>query len=294
MNIYLVDGTYELFRAYFGELRNRRVTQRKFTPIMAVYGLIRSLLYLLSNSQVSHVAVAFDNVIESFRNDLYDGYKSSVGLPEDLLAQFPLAEQAVEALGIVVWSMIEFEADDALATAATRFRENSEVEKIIICSADKDFTQLVSGKDVVVWDRLRDNFCDEDSVRNRFGVSPKSIPDYLALVGDRSDGIPGIPRWGAKSAATVLSWYKNIDEIPTNADEWTVSVRGKHVLSSNLKNGLEDARLFRLLATLRQDVPLAENISDIAWKGVPRDVFCNFCSEIAFTDLKKLPHLWQE
>ena len=261
---------------------------------MAVQGLIRSLLYLLSYSQVSHVAVAFDNVIESFRNDLYEGYKSSIGLPEDLLSQFPLAEQAVEALGIVVWSMIEFEADDALATAATRFRENSEVEKIIICSPDKDFTQLVSGNEVVTWDRLKDNFYDENSVKKRFGVNPKSIPDYLALVGDNSDGIPGIPRWGAKSAATVLSCYKSIDEIPMNADEWAVRVRGKHALSNNLKNGLDDARLFRLLTTLRQDVPLAENLSEIAWNGVPRDKFYNFCSKFGFSELKSIPHLWHE
>ena len=194
MRLYLVDGTYELFRAYYADFRNHRGADNRPASNGAVRGLVQSLLALLRREQVEHIAVAFDHVIESFRNDLFSGYKSGEGVPQDLLAQFGPAEDAVRSLGVVVWPMIEFEADDALATAVARWRDHQEVEQIIICSPDKDLTQLVQGTRIVTRNRMRDSDLDEDGVREKFGVSPASIPDYLALVGDSADGIPGIPR----------------------------------------------------------------------------------------------------
>src|SRR5512143_2461780 len=202
MKVHLIDGTYELFRNYFGAPPKKAPDGRETG---ATLGLLRSLLMLLSDPEVTHVACAFDHVIESFRNDLYAGYKTGEGVAPDLLAQFPLAEEAVSALGLVVWPMVEFEADDALGTAAARFSRQKKVEQVVLCSPDKDLAQLVSGKRVVCWDRRREIVIDEKGVREKYGVHPASIPDRLALVGDSADGYPGIPGWGAKSAAIALS-----------------------------------------------------------------------------------------
>ena len=293
MRLYLVDGTYELFRAYYGDLRNQRVAGDSAASTGAVRGLVQSLLALLRHEQVDHIAVAFDHVIESFRNDLYPGYKSSEGMPADLLAQFDLAEEAVRSLGIVAWPMIEFEADDALATAVARWRDDPAIEQIIICSPDKDLTQVVYGTRVVTRNRLRDQTYDEAGVRAKFGVPPASIPDYLALVGDSADGIPGVPRWGAKSAAAALSHYGTVDEIPGEAARWAVAVRGKQALAENLRAAAEDVRLYRLLTTLRQDVPLAEKLTDLAWEGVPRAEFLALCSRLGSPELSTRPHRWR-
>ena len=292
MRLYLVDGTYELFRAYYGNFRNHSRAEQPRPANGAVRGLVQSLLGLLRREPVDHIAVAFDHIIESFRNDLYAGYKSSTGVPAELLAQFGAAEEAVRGLGVVVWPMIEFEADDALATAVARWGDDPALEQTIICSPDKDLTQLVQGTRVITRDRLRANDLDEEAVRRKFGVPPVSIPDYLALVGDSADGIPGIPRWGAKSAAAVLSHYGTVDRIPRQAARWEVTVRGSRALADNLRAGEEDVRLYRLLTTLRQDVPLAEELADLAWEGVPRGPFLDLCARFGFPELSTRPHRW--
>jgi 5'-3' exonuclease len=270
MKVHLVDGTYELFRAYFGAPSARAPDG---VEVGATRGLGRSLLALLAEPEVTHVACAFDRVIESFRNDLFDGYKTGEGIEPELLAQFPLAEELTSALGVVTWPMVEFEADDALATAAARFAGEPSVEQVVICSPDKDLAQCVVGERVVTRDRARRTVTDEAGVIAKFGVEPTSIPDYLALVGDSADGIPGIPRWGAKSAAAVLARYGHLEDIPPLTADWDLRVRGAAVLSANLRAAWDDARLFRRLATLRLDVPLAESeAAALRWTGpdVPR------------------------
>jgi 5'-3' exonuclease len=267
MKIHLVDGTYELFRNHFGAPPKRAPDGRE---VGATLGLLRSLLMLLTSPGVTHVGVAFDHVIESFRNDLYTGYKTSEGVDPNLLAQFPLAEEAVSALGVIVWPMVEFEADDALATAAARFKKNKSVEQILICSPDKDLSQLVSGNKIVCWDRRRDIIIDEAGVIEKFGVSPQSIPDWLALVGDSADGYPGIPGWGAKSASVVLAYYRHIEAIPDEPGKWKVDAIGPGraaSLAENLSQRREEARLYKQLATVREDVPLEEKLSDLKWQG---------------------------
>ena len=277
MLIHVVDGTYELFRAYFGAPEAKAPGGAE---VGATRGLMRSLHALLREEHVTHVAVAFDHVIESFRNDLYHGYKTSAGVPEDLLAQFTLAERATHALGIVVWSMIEFEADDALATAAARWGSAPGVDRVIICTPDKDVAQCVRGSQVVAFDRLRRKMLDEDGVRLKFGVPPSSIPDWLALVGDNADGYPGVPRWGAKSAAAVLAVYGHIDAIPDEARAWRVDVRGAASLAESLREHRQDAYLYRRLAVLRSDVPLAEDLADLRWRGARREDLTALCAEI--------------
>jgi 5'-3' exonuclease len=264
MQVHLVDGTFELFRAYFG---SPAAETPAGTEIGAVRGLMRSLLGLLSEPGVSHVGVAFDHTVESFRNDLYAGYKTGEGLEPELLAQFGPAEDATRALGLTVWSMVEFEADDALASAAARFRNDERVSQVVICSPDKDLAQCVDGHAVICRDRIRRRNRDEDGVREKFGVGPHSIPDWLALVGDSADGFPGIPRWGAKSAAKVLAVYEKIERIPADPGDWNVDVRGAATLAANLAAQIDDALLFRRLATLRLDVPLTESLDDLEWKG---------------------------
>ena len=231
MKLYLVDGTYELFRAHYGAPPRHAPDGR---PIGAVAGLLQSLAMLLREEKPDFIACAFDHVIESFRNDLFEGYKTGEGAPEDLLAQFDLAERAAEALGIAVWPMTEFEADDAIASAVARWKSDPRLESILICSVDKDLMNLVEGARVVVWDRRRGITYAEEDVIERFGVPPASIPDYLALVGDSADGIPGVPRWGAKSTATVLSEYGRMEAIPDSYDDWSVKVRGGAGLARNL------------------------------------------------------------
>lgn len=265
MKVHLVDGTYELFRAFFGSPSRQG---RDGAEVGAVRGLMRSMLALLNESDVTHIGIAFDHVIESFRNQLYPGYKTGEGMEPTLYSQFGLAEEAMRALGIVTWPMIEFEADDAIATAARRCAAMTTVEQVVICSPDKDLTQCVRGEHIVCRDRLRGITLDEAGVVGKFGVSPASIPDWLALVGDTADGFPGIPRWGAKSAAAVLAVYPHIEAIPDAADAWRANVRGAAALANNLAVARADALLFRTLATLRFDVPLTETLADLQWRGV--------------------------
>jgi len=267
MKIHLVDGTYELFRNHFGAPPRQAPDGR---PVSATLGLARSLLMLVNTPGVTHVACAFDHVIESFRNDLYAVYKTGAGVDPDLLAQFPLAEEVVAALGVVVWPMVEFEADDALATAVKRFGKSKSVEQIVLCSPDKDLAQLISGSRVVAWDRRRDIVLDEAGVLEKFGVRPHSIPDWLALVGDSADGFPGLPGWGAKSAATVLLRFEHLEAIPDDAGQWGVKdiAPGRAArLAETLAQRREEAGLYRQLATLRQDVPVKEKLADLKWQG---------------------------
>jgi len=264
MQVHLVDGTFELFRAYFGSPARTSVDGRE---VGAVCGLLRSMLALLGERDVTHVAIAFDHVIESFRNDLYPGYKTGEGIDPVLFAQFPLVEEACRALGLVTWPMVEFECDDALAAAAARFVLVPSVERVVICSPDKDLAQCVRGTRVVCLDRMRRKTLDEDGVVAKFGVHPESIPDWLGLVGDSADGYPGIPRWGAKSAAAVLGRYAHLEDVPTAASDWSVQVRGAAALAASLAAHRGEALLYRRLATLRTDVPLPEPLAALRWRG---------------------------
>jgi len=279
MKIHLVDGTYELFRNHFGAPPKKAPDGRE---VGATLGLLRSMLMLLTSPGVTHVGVAFDHVIESFRNDLYAGYKTGEGVDPNLLAQFPLAEEAISALGVVVWPMVEFEADDALATAAARFKKTKSVEQILICSPDKDLAQLVSGDKIVCWDRRREIIIDEAGVVEKYGVTPQSIPDWLALVGDSADGYPGIPGWGAKSASVVLAHYKHMESIPDDPGKWRVSSisPGRAAsLAESLAQRREEAVLYKELATVREDVPLKEKIADLKWQGAYKRLM-KFCHDL--------------
>ena len=283
MKIHLVDGTYELFRNYFGAPPKKAPDGRE---VGATVGLLRSLFMLVSTPGVSHVACAFDHVIESFRNDLFAGYKTSEGVAADLLTQFPLAERAVSALGIVVWPMVEFEADDALATAASRFKGQPGVEQVVICSPDKDLAQAVSGASVICWDRRRDIFLDDEGVLKKFGVRPHSIPDWLALVGDAADGLPGIPAWGAKSASAVLSRFDHLESIPEDPRELGLPVGRASRLVESLAAHRKEAFLYRRLATLRDDVPLEEGLADLEWRGARAELE-EVCQELGDEGLAK-------
>jgi 5'-3' exonuclease len=277
VRLHLVDGTYELFRSYFGA---PKAFNRQGAEVGATRGILRSLFGLLSEPGVTHVGVAFDHVIESFRNDLFDGYKTSAGVPDDLLSQFPLAERAADALGLVVWPMVEFEADDAIGAAAAMWQALPEVEQIVICTPDKDMAQCVRGSRIVLLDRMRRKILDEPGVVEKFGVSPESIPDWLALVGDSSDGYPGVPRWGAKSAAAILSAYPHLEDIPQRESEWRVSVRGAASLAASLRDHRDEAFLYRRLATLRFDTPLREQLDDLRWRGARRQALTALCAEL--------------
>jgi 5'-3' exonuclease len=281
---HLIDGTFELFRAYFAVPKTRTGAG---VEVGAARGLLRGFAALLASGQVTHVACAFDHVIESFRNQLFDGYKTGEGIEPDLYAQFGLAEQVTRALGIVTWPMLEFEADDAIATAAHRLGALPEVTRVVIASPDKDLTQCVQGERVVCWDRLRGNWLDESGVAQKFGVPPSSIPDYLALVGDSADGIPGVPRWGAKSAAAVLAEYRHLEHIPEHAADWSVKVRGAEALAQSLARHREASLLYRTLATLRTDVPLTESLAELRWRG-PDDVeLPRLCRELGEPDVRE-------
>lgn len=264
MKIHLVDGTYELFRAHFGAPPKKSTSGQE---VGATVGLLRSLLMLLQTEGVTHVAVAFDHVIESFRNKMYAGYKSSAGVDPIILNQFVIAEKAVAALGVPVWSMVKFEADDAIATAVAKFKKVKSVEQIVICSVDKDLTQMVDGDRVICWDRRREILLNEKGVIEKFGVAPESIPDFLALVGDSADGYPGIQGWGEKSTATVLAQYKHIEALPNDPTKLGLSVGRATTLLENLQKNYKDALLFRELSTLRTDVPLKETLVDLKWQG---------------------------
>jgi 5'-3' exonuclease len=291
MRVHLVDGTYELFRSYYGA---PQATGPGGVEVGATRGVVRTLLALLREAGVSHVACAFDTVIESFRNDLFPGYKTGEGVPEDLMSQFPLAERAARALGLVVWSMVEFEADDALATGAARWAEAEGVEQVVICSPDKDLTQCVRGNQVVCLDRRRRITLDEPGVVAKFGVPPASIPDWLALVGDSSDGYPGLPGWGAKSAAVVLARFGSIEAIPADPSTWGVRVIGAPRLAAVLREGRADASLYRRLATLRTDVPLAESLPDLEWRGALRDEMAALYREIGDPEPIDSVHRWRD
>jgi 5'-3' exonuclease len=291
MNVHLIDGTYELFRTYFGAPQYKNAAG---IEVGATRGLLRTLLSLLREPQVTHSACAFDHVIESFRNELFPGYKTGEGLDPALLGQFELAERATHALGIVTWPMIEFEADDALATAADRFANDPRVTQVVICSPDKDLAQCVRGERIVCLDRLRKRVLDERGVVEKFGVPPRVIPDYLALVGDSADGLPGVPRWGARSAAALLARFGSIDAIPENPASWGVPVRGALALAESLLVHRERAALYRQLATLRNDVPLGETLDDLEWRGVRREPFLSLCEELGETELQERISLWRD
>jgi 5'-3' exonuclease len=280
ITIHLVDGTYELYRAYFGAPKALVSGQE----VGATRGILRSLLSLVRDDGVSHVAVAFDHVIESFRNQLFSGYKTGEGVPEDLMSQFTLAERASQALGVVTWPMVGFEADDALATAAARWKDAEGVSQVRICTPDKDLAQCVTGRQVVRLDRMRRLLLDEAGVIEKFGVPPSSIPDWLALVGDTADGIPGIPRWGEKGASAVLGRFHTIENIPDDPAKWGLGVRGAASLASNLASRREEAALYKKLATLRIDVPLEETLEDLEWKGARRADLEALCREIGDSD----------
>lgn len=264
MIVHLVDGTYELFR-YF--LSPAAVFDRSAPPeLRAVRGVIASILGMLEGG-ATHVGVATDHVIESFRNALWPGYKTGEGMDPVLHAQFEPLEEALSALGVVVWPMVEFEADDALAAAATMAAGDARVEQVVVCTPDKDLAQCVRGDRVVQLDRRRGEQRDEAGVKKRFGVMPASIPDWLALVGDSADGYPGLPGWGATSAATVLARYEHLERIPERAADWDVSVRGAARLAATLAEQRERALLFRTLATLRPDAPIGVDVDGLRWRG---------------------------
>lgn len=282
MDVHLIDGTYELFRSWFGAPGATSVSGQE---VGATRGFLRSMVAMLRDEQVTHVGCAFDHRVESFRNDLFDGYKTGEGLEPELLAQFPLVERASEALGLATWPMSEYEADDALAAAAQKFAALPKVERVIICSPDKDLCQCVRGNEVLTLDRRRKILLDEKGVQAKFGILPRSIPDYLALVGDAADGIPGIPRWGAKSASTVLAKFEHLDAIPDDPEDWGLELRGARTLAENLRAGRKDAALYRELATLRTDAPIPQSLEELRWTGPDRPALESLCAELAETAL---------
>lgn len=290
MRLHLIDGTYELFRAHLGRAPARH--DPSGVDVKATVGVVSSLLALLDDEveQVSHLAVAFDRPIESFRNERFAGYKDSSGVDPALLAQLERVEDAVAALGIVVWSMAEFEADDALATAARRFR--SEVEQVRLLTPDKDLAQVVEGEHVVQVDRVRGTVRDEAGVHARFGVGPASIPDLLALVGDRADGIPGVPGIGERSAATLLARYGRLEDIPPDPERWDVTLRGAARVAAALREHAHDAQRYRELTRLRTDVALPHDLDALAFGGVPREQFTAWCTAIGAERLASRPRRW--
>jgi len=263
MDVHLIDGTYELFRHFFAL---PAATDLNGQEVGAVRGVLNSVLSMIERG-ATHIGVATDHVVESFRNDLYTGYKTSEGVPPELLSQFPILEEGLEAMGVVVWPMVNYEADDALASAADKAAKDDHVRRVLICTPDKDLSQCVVGTRVVQLDRRRDILRDEAGVVAKFGVKPESIPDYLAVVGDSADGYPGLPGWGIKAASLTLSRYPHLEDIPKDWREWHPSIRKARLLSESLFNAWSDALLFRTLATLRLDVPVFETVEDLRWKG---------------------------
>jgi 5'-3' exonuclease len=280
MDVHVIDGTYELFRYFFAV---PSATDVHGQEIGAVRGVATSILSMIE-SGATHIGVATDHVVESFRNDLYPGYKTSEGVQPELLTQFPILEEALDAMGVVVWPMVHYEADDALASAAGKAAQDDRVTKVFICTPDKDLSQCVAGTRVVQLDRRRNILRDEAGVVAKFGVKPQSIPDYLAVVGDSADGFPGLPGWGAKAAALTLSQYPHLEDIPKNWQAWHPSIRKARLLSESLFDAWNDALLFRTLATLRLDVPVFDTVEDLRWKG-PRPNFEEYCQRMKSTDL---------
>jgi 5'-3' exonuclease len=288
MRLHLVDGTFELYRAHFS--KRPGVTSKDGRDVKATVGVVHSTLALIEIEKVTHIAVAFDNPIVSFRNRLFHGYKTDEGVPPELRAQFDLVEEAVRAIGVVVWSMNEWEADDALATAAHRWQDD--VEQVRLMTPDKDLGQCVRGERVVQFDRIRNRLLDEDAVRAARGVPPASIPDLLALTGDDADGIPGLAGFGAKSAATLLARFGTLEQIPSDPAEWGAGLRGPERLAAELRARRDDALLYKKLATLVRDVPIAESLDDLAWRGVPRARFEAFADRLGAKGLREAPRRW--
>jgi 5'-3' exonuclease len=272
MDIHLIDGTYELFRHFFAVPAAADINGQE---VGAVRGVLSSVVAMIEGG-ATHIAVATDHVVESFRNDLYPGYKTSEGVDPQLLSQFPILEQALEAMGVMVWPMVEFEADDALASAAAKAAQDDRVNQVLICTPDKDLSQCVVGTRVVQLDRRRETLRDEAGVVEKFGVKPQSIPDYLAVVGDSADGFPGITGWGEKAAAQTLSRYSHLEDIPKDWQAWHPSIKRARTLADSLFKAWNDALLFRTLATLRLDVPVFDTVEDLRWKG-PRPGFEEHC-----------------
>ncbi|MCV0402976.1 MAG: flap endonuclease [Chloroflexi bacterium] len=293
MKLHLVDATFELFRAFYSRPPRRAPDGR---PVNAVQGIVDSMLSLLREPDVTHIGAATDYVIESWRNDLFPGYKSSAGMDPDLLAQFRDAERALEALGMAVWPMVADEADDAIAAAIDRFGSDPRIEQIVICSVDKDLGQLVASDRIVLRDRMRQITYDEAGIIEKFGVEPGSIPDYLALVGDSSDGFPGLPGWGAKSASAVLAKWKHLEDIPPSALDWEVPLRNASRLAATLDQQRADALLYRRLAILNRDADISNTpaLDSLEWRGVPRDEFVALCDELGFDTVRERVHHWAE
>ncbi len=277
VRIHLVDGTYELFRAHYSKRPDHASPTGQ--PLKATVGIASSLIALAHDptEDVTHIGVAFDNPIRSFRNDLFDGYKTEEGVEPELLAQFDLAEETARALGMVVWRMDKWEADDALATAAVRF--SGDVDQVRILTPDKDLGQVISGEHVVQVDRVRQKIIDEARLLETRGIAPASVADWLALVGDTADGIPGVPGFGEKTAAALLRVYGHLEEIPREG-EWKATVRGVPRLQESLRARFDDALLYKKLATLVTDVPLTESLEDLRFRGVPRAPFAAWCTKV--------------
>jgi 5'-3' exonuclease len=280
VNIHLIDGTYELFRYFFAL---PKAADENGQEIAAVRGVLGSVLSMIEEG-VTHIGVATDHVVESFRNDLYPGYKTSEGVPPELLSQFPILEHALEAMGVVVWPMVEFEADDALASAAHKAGQDQRVSRVFICTPDKDLSQCVSGKRIVQLDRMRGIVRDEAGVIEKFGVHPHSIPDLLAVVGDSADGFPGIAGWGMKAAAQVFSQYPHLEDVPKDWTSWHPSIRRARSLAASLSESWSNAVLFRTLATLRVDVPVFASLEQLVWKG-PRPEFAELTRRLKAPEL---------
>jgi len=275
MDVYLIDGTYELFRHFYAV---PAASDASGQEIGAVRGVLNSVLSMIEGG-TTHLGVATDHVVESFRNDLYPGYKTSEGVDPALLSQFPILEEALDAMGVRVWPMVEFEADDAMASAAGKAAKDDRVGKVFICTPDKDLAQCVVGARVVQLDRRQNIVRDEAGVVEKFGVMPQSIPDYLAVVGDSADGFPGVAGWGAKAAAAALSRYPHLEDIPENWQKWDPSIKRARALSESLRRSWDDALLFRTLATLRLDAPVFASVEELRWKG-PRSTFEACCRRI--------------
>ena len=294
MKLHLVDATFELFRAFYSRPPRTAPDGR---PVNAVQGLIDSMLSLLREPDVTHIGAATDYVIESWRNVLYPRYKSSAGVDPALLAQFRDAERALRALGMPVWAMVEDEADDAIAAAVHRFGDDARLEQIVICSVDKDLGQLVDDRRILLRDRMRKVEYDEEGIVAKFGVRPMSIPDYLALVGDSSDGFPGLPGWGAKSAAAVLAKFGHLEAIPASVLEWELDIRNASRLALTLEQHREEAFLYRRLATLNRDARIEDvtaSLDDLEWRGVPREAFLALCEELGFDTVRERVHRWAD
>ena len=280
MQVHLIDGTYELFRHFFAVPPAADAAGQE---IGAVRGVVASVLSMIEKG-ATHLGVGTDHVVESFRNDLYSGYKTSEGVAPELLSQFPILEEALDAMGVVVWPMVEFEADDALAAAAAKAAQDRRVKQVLICTPDKDLSQCVVGTRVVQLDRRREALRDEAGVVAKFGVAPKSIPDYLAVVGDSADGYPGVKGWGEKAAAAVLSRYPHLEDIPKDWQKWDASIRRARPLAESLWAAWEDALLFRTLATLRLDVAVFESVEDLRWTK-PKPAFTAMCDRLKSPEL---------